>query len=1211
MMQVNKDAAYAAKHDAAYAVNGQPATADAFYDIACDPRRSVAVEACAGAGKTWMLITRMVRALEAGAAADQVLAITFTKKAAGEMRERLQARLALPEYAALKLRLLEAGRSVQISTFHAWFAQLLKAAPLAVLQRLALPLQYGLLEDDSVLLPELELAFYALVASDSALRADFAALLMQLGRSKVSDALTGLLAKRVEFELCDQGGLLEASVDSAAQLYPAFAAILSSDACQANKDGALTDAAWLDARPEMRSQLGLLAKVLGQHHTDTIQGWARQLEMGLTGHDLSLVQAALLTQKLEPRKLGKMKLTDIPSELQNASTGAIGGHSGEALLLHCQAYLLEILAVQHQRDCWLYQQRMTRLGRAWLAAFAQLKRDRGLVDMSDLERAATTLLSDPELSGAVQERLDLKLRHVMIDEFQDTNPLQWQAMHAWLASYAGSGGAGHGGQSRPSLFIVGDPKQSIYRFRRAEPRVFAAAQVFMQDSFDAALLSCDHTRRNAPEVVAVVNAAMAEAMDESSPPNESRPATFRPHTTASDAFGAALCLPLIARALAPASSRAQVDGDTSWRDSLSVARIDAELTLREQEAEQAADWIAMHLKSAIAAQSSTHPVTAAAAAITHGVPSVIVLSRRHSSLALMQAALQQRGIASDKQEKTFLAHVPAVQDVLALLSALVSPQSDLDLARALKSPLFGWSDAQLMDLRTLQLQDVQSPSPTSLTSLTSSYESALPQTAVVPARPWMAYLPSELRAQLARWQTWLHHLPPHDALQAIYDDADVLRKYRLAMPLPIMHTSQMALQALLWAALQEGGGRYLNAYGFLRALRAKTQTIKAPATATATATAATAVQLLTIHGAKGLEADTVVLLDSDPQPIKAQSMTTLVDWQPEQPAPQRFVFLQSESHPPKCTEHLLQADQRARAVEEVNTLYVAMTRARSTLVVSACEAFHANPHSMWQRLNGLCEAVNMDAVVMAAPVIPVEPPFDRSLPAGLRLEAKDFDKLSPHGAALRNRALTLPEFPVKPNAQNPPNPEQTTFAEQASITEQGLAESAAIGRAVHRLLQWLPVAQSLEPQGLSRDVLHDWPLHELQAAGHEFQLTPAALSTAHGMAQAMANGEAAWLWDAQQIDWQANEYELVYQGRVLRIDRLVKRRDSQAWWVIDFKSASQPELSNVLVHQMTAYGRAVQSTLGKDVCVSDPASQHDTLSVQLAFVTGAGRLVML
>lgn len=79
-----------AVHDiAAYEVNGRHVARADFYAIACDPRRSVAVEACAGAGKTWMLVSRMVRALLDGAAPHEVLAITFTKKAAGEMRERL------------------------------------------------------------------------------------------------------------------------------------------------------------------------------------------------------------------------------------------------------------------------------------------------------------------------------------------------------------------------------------------------------------------------------------------------------------------------------------------------------------------------------------------------------------------------------------------------------------------------------------------------------------------------------------------------------------------------------------------------------------------------------------------------------------------------------------------------------------------------------------------------------------------------------------------------------------------------------------------------------------------------------------------------------------------------------------------------------------------------------------------------------------------
>src|SRR5690242_4425509 len=73
----------------AYRIDGCPADAEAFYAAACDPRASAVVEACAGAGKTWILVSRIVRALLAGAAPGQVLAITFTKKAAGEMRERL------------------------------------------------------------------------------------------------------------------------------------------------------------------------------------------------------------------------------------------------------------------------------------------------------------------------------------------------------------------------------------------------------------------------------------------------------------------------------------------------------------------------------------------------------------------------------------------------------------------------------------------------------------------------------------------------------------------------------------------------------------------------------------------------------------------------------------------------------------------------------------------------------------------------------------------------------------------------------------------------------------------------------------------------------------------------------------------------------------------------------------------------------------------
>ena len=131
-----------------------------------------------------------------------------------------------------------------------------------------------------------------------------------------------------------------------------------------------------------------------------------------------------------------------------------------------EAELQLLCAAQAQHAAWLYQQRMTRLTRLLIDAFAGVKRAHGWVDMNDVEQAAQLLLGQSALSGWVQERLDARIAHLLIDEFQDTNPLQWQALYGWLSAYVGAGG------SAPRVFVVGDPKQSIYRFRRAEPQVF-------------------------------------------------------------------------------------------------------------------------------------------------------------------------------------------------------------------------------------------------------------------------------------------------------------------------------------------------------------------------------------------------------------------------------------------------------------------------------------------------------------------------------------------------------------------------------------------------------------------------------------------------------------------------------------------------------------------------------------------------------------------
>ena len=265
---------------AAFEHNGATVARSRFYAIACDPRRSVAVEACAGAGKTWMLVSRMLRALLDGAQPHEILAITFTKKAAGEMRQRLREwlqdfarpRPARPDQGQpaeteadwlarldkelvsrgiepksatsqrqqlqnLYASVLGHGRPVQIRTFHSWFIALLKCAPLAVLRQLGLPSAFELLEDDADAVAEVWRRYLRTLAGDAGLSADYHALVAQLGRHTAHQALEAALARRVEFQLADAAGHVEEAVAAAGAMVPELAAFAHP------ADALLTDAA--------------------------------------------------------------------------------------------------------------------------------------------------------------------------------------------------------------------------------------------------------------------------------------------------------------------------------------------------------------------------------------------------------------------------------------------------------------------------------------------------------------------------------------------------------------------------------------------------------------------------------------------------------------------------------------------------------------------------------------------------------------------------------------------------------------------------------------------------------------------------------------------------------------------------------------------------------------------------------------------------------
>lgn len=1036
----------------AYYADGRLIPRERFYAIACDPARSSIVEACAGAGKTWMLVSRILRALLAGAEPQQIVAITFTRKAAGEMRERLSEWLAgfaaadeatqrqalidrgldaaesarlRPRLAQLHGELLRGGRGVEVRTFHGWFSQLLRAAPMSLLAELGISPELQLIEDEAELMPPLWRRFHGVVLSDAELLADFQALTLARGRHNLREWLLAAFSKRVELGLADATGVLEASL--------------------------------LPPRHDPAERFELLAPSLVTVARELGQGGAKAQTAAAALVDAGSfdeVWAALFTAAGTPRKLDK-------------ASDALPSLRAALVELESLRADFDQLAAAEQHA------RMTRLARVLVAEFDALKRGRGLVDMNDLERGALALLARPELAGWVQQRLDAQVRHLLIDEFQDTSPLQWQALHGWLQAYAGAGGG-----AQISVFIVGDPKQSIYRFRRAEPRVFIAAREFVLGGLGGVSLACDHTRRNAPEVLAAVNGALDGVLD-----------GFRPHTTegapGTDALAGLWLLD------GPPGEKAERETDPlAWRPSLTEPRHEPEFERRAAEARRVAACIA----GLLAARPDLGP------------EDIFVLARKREPLRQLSVALTTAGIPHAAPEETPLADAPAVRDLLALLDVLASPGHDHSLAQALASPLFGIVDDELLRIARAAGRVAYLDAP-----------------AAEQPQPWWAAVqtladPSPALARacglLAGWREAAALSTPHELLDRIVHEGELLPRVLAASPPTEAAARVQSVQALLRAALDLDGGRYAQLYGFVRALRSR------PLTWAATA-GGVGVQLLTIHGAKGLEAEVVLLLDTDAAPPKAETYGLLLDWPVDQPAPQQAAFFGSEAKPPPSLAGLVAQEQAAREREEFNALYVALTRARRTLIVSRTPAKRPQA-SWWARLS----------------------PLGQPWPLPLQDEAA--------GEAPALRWWPLPAW------QGQRVPLQERAADNA--------RAAQVGEALHRALEW--VSQPGQTQPLAVLLAGSSQAFGLDAAGRK-QLEAAVRAI-------LASAEAGPFFDPAELLWAGNEVAVTLPGGEGRIDRLVQRRDG-CWWVLDYKLGLTPEAQQAYHEQLRGYVAAVQA----------------------------------
>jgi ATP-dependent helicase/nuclease subunit A len=272
------------------------------------------------------------------------------------------------------------------------------------------------------------------------------------------------------------------------------------------------------------------------------------------------------------------------------------------------------------------------------------------------------------------------------------------------------------------------------------------------------------------------------------------------------------------------------------------------------------------------------------------------------------------------------------------------------------------------------------------------------------------------------------------------------------------------------------------------------------------------------------------------------------------------VFLASEKSPPICAADVLQVEQQARALEELNALYVALTRAEHRLVISSHEPHQrgATTTSWYQRLQAMVTPINA-------------PPANEA-----RMDAAGED------------TFVLPCLPALA-----PRPVETL---SRPANEGGVAKEddlpTRLGLALHRLLQWHPTAG----QGF------DWGEAYARAVAKEFALDQDQAQDALRMARRMVHGEAAWAWDPDQLDHWGNEVELFFQGELMRLDRLVRRRaagtEAAVWWVLDFKSAERPERQPELLAQMRRYREAVTAARPGE-------------ALRLAFINPLGQLIEL
>lgn len=1071
--------------------------------LAAEPRASTWLSANAGSGKTRVLTDRVARLLLGGTEPQHILCLTYTKAAASEMQNRLFRRLGewamleegrlraalaelgidgpvgvetLAEARRLFARAIETPGGLRIQTIHSFCAGLLRRFPLEA----GVSPNFTEMDDRAAELLRAE------IVEELAGGEDIGAV----------DALAGLVAgddlSPVLADLCRNS-------DAFAVPLTRPAALSLFDLPPGYDRAALRAEVLLGDEPSLLAELVPLLLASG----------ANDSKAGERLAGLDLGDLACLTVLEDVLLTGKGAKAPFTAKVGSFPTKGLANGPCAHLMPRLQALMLRVEAARPRRIALAAAERALALHRfaaAFLPRYHARKAARGWLDFDDLIARAGRLLSDRSVAQWVLFRLDGGIDHILVDEAQDTSPGQWAVIERLSEEFTAGEGAREG---RRTLFVVGDKKQSIYSFQGADLTAFdrmhgqfagrfQAARAAMQD------LTLDHSFRSAPAVLRVVDLAFEG--------REHRGIGGAPlHLAFKEQMPGRVDLwPLI-----PKAEREEPEAWDAPVDQLPEAHPAVQLARR------IARWIGDTIAAGtqIPVPGGTRPV--------HEGDFLILVQRRSDLFAEIIAACKAAGLAIAGADRLKLGGELAVKDIRAVLAFLATPEDDLSLAAALRSPLFGWTEAQLYDL----------------------------------AQPRKGYLWQALRGRE-------DHAETRAILNDLRDWADFLRPYELIERLLTRHGGRKRLVARLGPEAEDGIDELLtqalafersavpSLTGFLVWMEGGDVEVKRRPEA-----AGRAIRVMTVHGAKGLEAPVVILPDTiRGEPKSDAPILRLRDGTP--------VWRANADDSPPVIAAARDAAKARQAEERDRLLYVAMTRAESWLVVCGAGDAGTSGDQWWSLVAAAMEKAGAEPA--QAGFGPIQRYASGDWPA-------DVPSAPPAETLLALPPLpdwTLRPAPPAVGPDKPLSPSDLGGAKALPGEAALLDEDAALrrGRQLHLLLEHLP----------------DWPADRqgeialrLLSVGED-SADPAEIETVLAEAQAVLTSEAMRPWlgpdTLAEVEITAHLPEL--GGRRIHgiLDRLWIGEDRVL--AIDYKSnavipARPEDVPPGLLRQMGAYAAAL------------------------------------